>query len=109
MPSTKDASGDHAESAGSAHPTLLTDVVPRSDKFWWQTPHLLSLNLRLTVPLMTGYLIGFDSSMLNGIQSVPIWVDGMFSPLNVCSKAAGNTTSATLQTSTTRLGHLSLF
>ncbi|KAG7432302.1 Lactose permease [Fusarium oxysporum f. sp. raphani] len=51
----------------------MKSVLPPSPKPWWRTPHLLKLNFLLTVPMITGYLIGFDSSMLNGLQSVPIW------------------------------------
>ncbi|KAL1866665.1 hypothetical protein VTK73DRAFT_4568 [Phialemonium thermophilum] len=51
----------------------LASVLPQDSRPWWKTPHLIRLNLLLTVPIMTGYLIGFDSSMLNGLQSVPVW------------------------------------
>ncbi|KAL2849645.1 general substrate transporter [Aspergillus pseudodeflectus] len=40
---------------------------------WYRVPHLLRLNLLLMVPLLTSYLVGFDGSMLNGVQTVPAW------------------------------------
>lgn len=64
---------------GTNEPTRnldLSSVLPVSKLPWWKTPHLVKLNLLLTVPMMTGYLIGFDSSMLNGLQSVPVWISG---------------------------------
>jgi len=42
-------------------------------KAWWRVPHLVKLNLLLLIPFLTSYVGGFDSSMLNGIQSVPAW------------------------------------
>ncbi|KAJ3547442.1 hypothetical protein NM208_g1514 [Fusarium decemcellulare] len=58
----------------------LQSVLPHNPKPWFKTPHLVKLNLLLTVPMMTGYLIGFDSSMLNGLQSVPIWIEDFDNP-----------------------------
>lgn len=57
-------------------PVCIISVIPKSEKPRWRTEWLQKLNLLLTVPMFTGYLIGFDSSMLNGIQSVPVWVEG---------------------------------
>ena len=54
----------------------LQQVLPQDAKPWYKTSHLVKLNFVLTVPMMTGYLIGFDSSMLNGLQSVPVWIAG---------------------------------
>ncbi|KAH7141908.1 general substrate transporter [Dactylonectria macrodidyma] len=58
----------------------LQSVLPQNSKPWWKTPHLVKLNFLLTVPMMTGYLIGFDSSMLNGLQSVPVWISDFDNP-----------------------------
>lgn len=65
-----------AEAQENAPALRLIDICPKYGKPWWRVPHLLVLNMKLTIPLMTGYLIGFDSSMLNGIQSVPRWKEG---------------------------------
>lgn len=54
----------------------LQSALPNNPKPWWKTPHLVKLNFLLTVPMITGYLIGYDSSMLNGLQSVPVWIAG---------------------------------
>ncbi|KAG9104819.1 hypothetical protein FRC06_008049, partial [Ceratobasidium sp. 370] len=40
---------------------------------WWKHRHLLILNLMLVIPLVTSYANGFDSSMMNGLQSVTGW------------------------------------
>ncbi|KAH7133039.1 general substrate transporter [Dactylonectria estremocensis] len=69
-----------AEDAPETEQVRLLDLVPKYDYGWWRVPHLLWLNLKMTVPMMTGYLIGFDSSMLNGIQAVPHWVQDFNNP-----------------------------
>ena len=56
----------------------LQSVLPLQKKPWWKTTHLIKLNLLLTVPMFTGYLVGYDSSMLNGVQSVPVWISGTY-------------------------------
>lgn len=77
MSQVKDeAASDTVEHAPEQEQVKLLDLVPKYDYGWWRVSHLLWLNLKMTVPMMTGYLIGFDSSMLNGIQAVPHWVEG---------------------------------
>lgn len=74
---TPKTTSEVAQSANMPTQNLhLTDVLPTNKRPWWKTPHLVKLNLLLTVPMVTGYLIGFDSSMLNGLQSVPVWISG---------------------------------
>jgi hypothetical protein len=52
---------------------------------WYRVPHLLRLNILLMVPLLTSYLVGFDGSMLNGVQTVPAWQNGTsLDPLGSC-------------------------
>ena len=81
MSETKTETRTNATDAieGTEHVTLL-DLMPKDDRPWYRIPHLLWLNLKMTVPIMTGYLIGFDSSMLNGIQAVPKWIEGKLIP-----------------------------
>ncbi|KAI9162771.1 Lactose permease [Paramyrothecium foliicola] len=65
----------------SAHqPQRLADVVPVLDAPWWKVPHLLKLNLLLLVPLISSYISGFDGSMLNGMQSLPVWQEDLNYP-----------------------------
>ncbi|KAK7408885.1 hypothetical protein QQX98_008946 [Neonectria punicea] len=66
-----DALETHLEDAQTAN--SRADVFPGNGKYWWQVPHLLKLNLLLLIPLITSYVSGFDGSMLNGMQSVPVW------------------------------------
>lgn len=81
------SASDVAQKEGDpSHRLDLTEVLPSSGNPWWKTPHLIKLNLLLTVPMMTGYLIGFDSSMLNGLQSVPVWISGEFDGATVLTK-----------------------
>ncbi|KAI8653490.1 MFS domain-containing protein [Fusarium keratoplasticum] len=65
---------------GTTHYADLSSVLPQRTQPWWKTPHLVKLNLLLSVPMMTGYLIGFDSSMMNGLQSVPVWISDFDNP-----------------------------
>ncbi|KAG8630040.1 hypothetical protein KVT40_001659 [Elsinoe batatas] len=52
----------------------LKHVLPALSKPWWRVSHLLRLNLLLTIPWASAYVNGYDSSMLNSTQSLPIWV-----------------------------------
>ncbi|PNS14689.1 High-affinity glucose transporter [Sphaceloma murrayae] len=56
--------------------TRLKDVLPVSSNRWWRVGFLLRLNLLLTVPWASAFMNGYDSSMLNGTQSLPIWIEG---------------------------------
>ncbi|KAL0943527.1 hexose transporter protein (Lactose permease) [Colletotrichum truncatum] len=75
--------GEHNLSPGGNVEANIDAFLPQDSKPWWKTPHLLRLNFLLTVPMMTGYLIGFDSSMLNGLQSVPVWNEDFGHPHGV--------------------------
>lgn len=52
---------------------VLKDILPKRDKPWWRTRVLLELNGLLLCALLTQTASGFDSSMLNGMQSLPTW------------------------------------
>lgn len=56
----------------------LADVCSDMGKPWWKVRHLLELNLLLLVPLIASYISGFDGSLMNGMQSVPIWKEGTY-------------------------------
>lgn len=38
----------------------LAEVLPQSNKWWFQQPHLLELNLKLVIPLMSSSVSGYD-------------------------------------------------
>lgn len=61
------------EEAGSER---LAALCSNGGKPWWKIPHLVKLNLVLIIPLITSYAAGFDGSMMNGLQSVPVWQEG---------------------------------
>lgn len=48
----------------------LAEVIPDTDKFWFQIPHLLHLNLILVIPLLSSSVAGYDGSLMNGLQSL---------------------------------------
>jgi hypothetical protein len=49
----------------------LAEVLPVTDKWWFQQSHLLRLNLILLVPLLSSSVAGYDGSLMNGLQSLP--------------------------------------
>lgn len=40
----------------------LAEVLPKSDKYWFQQPHLLRLNLLLLIPLLSSSVAGYDGA-----------------------------------------------
>ncbi|KAI1385480.1 general substrate transporter [Hypoxylon trugodes] len=55
--------------AGSA----LAETLPESSKPWYRTWHIVKLNLVLLVPLLSSASLGYDGSMMNGLQTLPQW------------------------------------
>ncbi|KAL4820353.1 general substrate transporter [Aspergillus spinulosporus] len=53
---------------------VLKDVIPDGRKPWYRDWTLLKLNTLLLCALLTQIASGYDSSMLNGMQSLPQWV-----------------------------------
>ncbi|KAH6990016.1 general substrate transporter [Ilyonectria destructans] len=51
----------------------LSAVLPENPKPWYRTPHLVKLNLLLLVPLVSSASVGYDGSMMNGLQTLPQW------------------------------------
>lgn len=70
--------------------TSLFDLVPQYDKYWFKIPHLLRLNLCLLVIILSNASLGFDFSMLNGLQSVNKWMDDMGNPSGAVLGALSN-------------------
>ena len=40
----------------------LAEVLPSTDKWWFQQSHLLRLNLILVIPLLSSSVAGYDGS-----------------------------------------------
>ncbi|KAJ5690493.1 hypothetical protein N7462_004885 [Penicillium macrosclerotiorum] len=59
---------------------VLKDVVPKDRKPLWKDGTLLKLNVLLLCALLTQITSGYDSSMLNGMQSLPQWQKYFGSP-----------------------------
>ncbi|KAB8200199.1 general substrate transporter [Aspergillus parasiticus] len=51
----------------------LRAVLPQGSKPWYRTWHLVKLNLLLTVPLVSSASVGYDGSMMNGLQTLTQW------------------------------------
>lgn len=41
----------------------LAEVLPKTDKYWFQQPHLLKLNLVLLVPMLSSSVFGYDGTL----------------------------------------------
>ncbi|KAL4911187.1 hypothetical protein BDW74DRAFT_172651 [Aspergillus multicolor] len=54
---------------------VLKDVIPTGRPPWYRDTTLIKLNALLLCALLTQIASGYDSSMLNGMQSLPQWVD----------------------------------
>ncbi|KAI4864417.1 hexose transporter [Hypoxylon rubiginosum] len=55
--------------------SVLAEVLPQTDKWWFQQRHLLRLNMLLLVPLLSSAVSGYDGSLMNGLQSLQQWRD----------------------------------
>ncbi|KAG5786593.1 hypothetical protein H9Q69_014327 [Fusarium xylarioides] len=51
----------------------LLKVLPQTELPWYRTKHLVLLNLMLLVPLLSSSAVGYDGSMMNGLQTLPQW------------------------------------
>ncbi|KAL0942055.1 lactose permease [Colletotrichum truncatum] len=51
----------------------MPQVLPQQLKPWWRNLHLVKLNLLLLIPLLSSGAVGYDGSMMNGLQALPQW------------------------------------
>jgi MFS family permease len=58
----------------------LAEVLPTTNKWWFQQSHLLRLNLLLIIPLLSSSVAGYDGSLMNGLQSLSQWKDYFGNP-----------------------------
>ncbi|KAL2825776.1 sugar transporter [Aspergillus cavernicola] len=63
-----------------AYGHALAAVLPKDGKPWYLTKHLILLNLLLCVPLISSSAVGYDASMMNGLQSLTQWRSYFDSP-----------------------------
>ncbi|KAJ3939116.1 uncharacterized protein N0V96_010553 [Colletotrichum fioriniae] len=61
----------------------LAEVLPKTDRYWFQQPHLLRLNLLLLIPLLSSSVAGYDGSLMNGLQSLQQWREYFGHPTGV--------------------------
>lgn len=62
---------------------VLADVIPKLEKWWFQYPELLKLNVLLLSAFLAQFTCGFDGSMLNGMQSLPHWKAAFGDPVSL--------------------------
>ncbi|KAK7204385.1 general substrate transporter [Myxozyma melibiosi] len=58
----------------------LAAILPIQTKPWYREPHLIKLNLFLVACMCYSSATGFDSSMMNGLQSLDSWQEFMNYP-----------------------------
>lgn len=58
----------------------LAAVLPASTDPWYSTPHLAKLNAYLLVILFSSAGVGYDGSMMNGLQSLDTWTSYFNNP-----------------------------
>ncbi|KAJ5683466.1 hypothetical protein N7462_006631 [Penicillium macrosclerotiorum] len=58
----------------------LATVLPRRDKPWYRTPSLLQLNFYIFIVCFSASGMGFDGSMMNGLQSLSTWTSYFNNP-----------------------------
>ncbi|KAL3496582.1 general substrate transporter [Aspergillus germanicus] len=58
----------------------LVSVLPAGQPPWYRTPHLLKLNGLLFLLILSATGMGFDGSMMNGLQSLSTWADYFDNP-----------------------------
>jgi sugar porter (SP) family MFS transporter len=55
-------------------------VLPPNAKPWYKTPYLLKLNILLFMCMLSSSTIGYDNSMMNGLQALAPWQTFMRHP-----------------------------
>ncbi|CAD0088179.1 unnamed protein product [Aureobasidium mustum] len=61
---------------GGLEGLTINDVLPKLDRPWYRVPHLLHLNIVILAVLLTPTTNGYDGSMMNGVQTLPVWQKG---------------------------------
>ncbi|KAJ6016792.1 hypothetical protein N7451_000171 [Penicillium sp. IBT 35674x] len=75
-------SSDDAPMNAKSHltETNMEYAIPTTTKSWFRTPHLLQLNICVGIVLISSTTMGFDGSMMNGLQSLDTWFTYFGSP-----------------------------
>lgn len=60
--------------------TKIEDVLPVLQKPWWRYSHLLRLNFHLLGSIFVLVNSGFDSTMMNNLQTLPSWTNFFNNP-----------------------------
>ena len=53
--------------------TTIAGVLPQTNKYWFQQPHLLRLNLLLIIPLLSSSVSGYDGQFSPCVNSPRIY------------------------------------
>lgn len=62
--------------------TALAEASHLNNKVgpWWKDKGLLKLNFLIFIPIMSEYVQGYDASLINNVQQLPVWRKGILPP-----------------------------
>lgn len=70
--------------ATTATETVLADNPPNTpvgaDVHWWQQPNLRNLYLLMPFLFLGSTTLGYDGSLVNGLQTMPSWQECLSPP-----------------------------
>lgn len=66
------------------------DLLTPLEKPWYKYKHLLRLNCALSIPMLTSATSGYDGSLLNGLQSLTVFMHTMGDPTGAVLGALAN-------------------
>jgi hypothetical protein len=53
----------------------IAEVLPQTNKYWFQIPHLRRLNLILLIPLLSSAVAGYDGNKLSHATQAVLLTD----------------------------------
>ncbi|CEN61725.1 hypothetical protein ASPCAL08375 [Aspergillus calidoustus] len=72
-----------ASEENSARPNTAETETGHEHPGWWEHAHLAKLNIGIVCLTFLSSTNGYDSSLLNGLQALPIWLEFLDQPSSV--------------------------
>ena len=84
----------HSEESTSDHVDVLQGQIRFGDEVhWWHQPNLRRLYLMMPFLFLGSTTLGYDGSLVNGLQTMPAWQNCEFSYHVSCSLTDHNSFS----------------
>lgn len=61
----------------------VTTPLTTKSGHWWNDKGLRKLNFLLFIPIMSEYIQGYDSSLINNVQLLKTWQEGASAPTKI--------------------------